>query len=462
MRINHNISALNTRNALHKANNNMEKALERLSTGYRINKAADDAAGMAISTKMKTQIAALDQANRNSADAVSVIQTAEGALNEVHAMLQRMRELSVQAANGTVTADDRATLNAEVEELKEEIDRVSSTTEFNTKSLLDGSADYKILSSDKNVDILYISDEVSIEDYEITITQPPTKTTATATSNVQNGTCPGGTININGETVTIPKNASLDQVFDSLLNLCDTMNISLSTADGSSLKAGSTLVMTSELYGASYDIDLSESSPEMLGFLGLTSTSKVMGKDAAITTDSGFSKTSTVLTDGDILTITDQGGFTMRLNVAETTANSSVTISVLDAGPLQIQVGAAEDQTMTVRIPKVDAASLGIDSLNVKNEAAADKAVRQCDYAISQVSAVRAKLGAYQNRLEHTINNLGEASYNTTEALSRINDTDMAAEMTEYTQKNVLVQAATSMLAQANEKPQQILSLLQG
>ncbi len=462
MRINHNISALNTKNALGKANTNMEKALERLSTGYRINKAADNAAGMAISTKMKTQIAALEQASRNSADGISVIQTAEGALNEVHAMLQRMRELSVQAANGTLTADDRATLNAEVTQLKEEIDRVSVTTEFNTKTLLDGSVDRKVLCSNKSVEVLYVSDEVEIQDYIIKIDNAPTKTTLTADNTIQPGVCPGGKLNINGASINFTAGTTAEATFDSFLNLCNTMNISVSTSGGVALQAGSTLVMTSNIYGASYDIDFTGSSPDMLTYLGLNSYSKVMGKEVQITKGSEFSNTSTVLTDGNYVTITDQGGFMMRLDLADTMAGSELTVSVLDAGPMQVQVGAAENQTMTVRIPKTDTASLGITTLNVRNPEAAEKAINQVDFAIAQVSAVRAKLGAFQNRLEHTINNLEESNLNTTEALSRINDTDMAKEMTEYTQKNVLVQAATSMLAQANEKPQQVLSLLQG
>ena len=461
MRINQNISALNTNKALNKANTNMEKALERLSTGYRINKAADDAAGMAISTKMKTQIAALEQANRNSADAVSVIQTAEGALNEVQAMLQLMRELSVQAANGTLNTEDRSALQSEVDQLKEEIDRISSTTEFNTKSLLDGTLDRKTLCSNKEVDILYLSDEVEIQDYEITIKNPPTKTTLTSSSTVQAGTCPGGVFELNGKKVTIVAGTSMEATFSTIQEFCETMGVSIDTTDGDEVQTGSTLIMQSNEYGASYDINLTGSSPAMLSYLGL-GTTRIKGKEAEITKGDGFSNTATVLTEGNVVTISDKDGFIMKLNLENTTKDSQCKISVLDAGPMQIQVGAYENQTMTVSIPKTDTASLGIDRVNVRNELSADKAISQTDNAISQISKVRAKLGAYQNRLEHTINNLDEANLNTTEALSRINDTDMAAEMTEYTQQNVLVQAATSMLAQANEKPQQILSLLQG
>lgn len=462
MRINHNIPALSTNNSLRKANTKMEQALERLSTGYRINKAADDAAGMAISTKMKTQIAALEQANRNAADGVSVIQTAEGALNEVHSMLQRMRELSVEAANGTLTADDRVTLQNEVDQLKAEIDRVSTTTEFNTKSLLNGSADRKSLSSNKNIGILYISDEVAIKEYELRVTQSPTKTTVTALNTVQTGACPGGKLSINNETIDFPAGITADAAFDTLMNLCDTMGISLSTVGGTPLQPGSTLVMSSERYGAAFDIDFNNSSADMLNYFGINATTKELGKEAEISMQNGFTGTSMVLTEGNIVTITDKGGFSMRLNVENATMNSDFTVSVIDAGPMNLQVGAYEDQTMTVRIPKIDTETLGIDNMNIKNSYMADKAIQQMDYAITMVSEVRAKLGAYQNRLEHTMNNLEEANLNTTEALSRINDTNMASEMTEYTQMNVLVQAATSMLAQANEKPQQILSLLQG
>ncbi len=462
MRINHNISALNTNNALKKANTNMEKALERLSTGYRINKAADDAAGMAISTKMKTQIAALDQANRNSADGVSVIQTAEGALNEVHSMLQRMRELSVQGANGTLTTDDRTTLQNEVAQLKEEIDRVSRTTSFNTKSLLDGTVDRKTYTNNKNISILSISDGVSIQDYDITVDAPATRTTLTGTNTVQTGPCPGGTVKINGESVTFAQGTSSDYVFDTLRNLCDTMDLTVSTTTGNDLAVGSTLVLTSNRYGASSDIDMSDSSNDMLAYLGLNGANSTLGAEAKVTKVAGFSDTATVLTDGNIVTITDKAGFAMRLDLKNATAGDEIKITVLDAGPMELQVGAYEEETMTVRIPKVDTTALGIDTVNVKNQHSAERAIDQVDYAIAQVSATRAKLGAYQNRLEHTISNLEEANLNTTEALSRINDTNMASEMTEYTQKNVLLQAATSLLAQANEKPQQILSLLQG
>ena len=166
MRINHNISALNTNNILGKNDSALGKSLERLSSGLRINRAADDAAGMAISQKMKTQIAGLNQASRNASDGISIIQTAEGALIEVEEMLQRMRELSVQAANGTSTDDDKAQLQAEVDQLKDEINRISETTEFNTKKLLDGTMDRRSYSNDPGVKLISLSDTVNVQDYK--------------------------------------------------------------------------------------------------------------------------------------------------------------------------------------------------------------------------------------------------------------------------------------------------------
>jgi len=171
MRINHNISALKTNNQLAKTNKLLDSSLERLASGLRINKAADDAAGLAISEKMRTQIAGLEQANRNASDGISVIQTAEGALVEVEAMLQRMRELAVQSANGTYTTEDRKAIQAEIEQLNQEIRRISETTEFNTMTLLDGNIDRKSYSSDNRVNLVSLSDSVPVGDYKLTITQ---------------------------------------------------------------------------------------------------------------------------------------------------------------------------------------------------------------------------------------------------------------------------------------------------
>ncbi|ADQ06809.1 flagellin domain protein [Caldicellulosiruptor hydrothermalis 108] len=271
MRINNNVQALNTYNRLTINNDMLSKSLEKLSSGMRINRAGDDAAGLAISEKMRGQIRGLNQAIRNAQDGISLIQTAEGALNETHSILQRMRELAVQAANDTNTAEDRQALQAEVDQLVKEIDRIANTTQFNTKTLLDGS----------------------------------------------------------------------------------------------------------------------------------------------------YSSSSLVF-----------------------------------------QIGANKDQNIGLTIASAKAADLGVDTINITDQTSANQAISTIDGAIGKVSSIRAKLGAYQNRLEHTINNLGVSAENLTAAESRIRDVDMAKEMMAYTKNNILMQAATAMLAQANQLPQAVLQLL--
>ncbi|MEG6573090.1 flagellin [Caldibacillus debilis] len=271
MRINHNISALNTYRQLSFNNTQTAKNLEKLSSGYRINRAGDDAAGLAISEKMRGQIRGLEMATKNAQDGISLIQTAEGALNETHAILQRIRELAVQSANDTNTDNDRAELQKEVDQLLQEIDRIANTTQFNTKNLLDGS---------------------------------------------------------------------------------------------------------------------------------------------------------------------------------------------LSGSGLIFHIGANQDQNVTLTISSMRASGLGVSGIDISSQSGANNAITTIDNAIDKVSSERAKLGAMQNRLEHTINNLGAAAENLTAAESRIRDVDMAKEMMEFTKNSILTQAAQAMLAQANQLPQGVLQLL--
>ncbi len=502
MRINHNIAALKASNSLGKTNSALDKSLERLSSGYRINRAADDAAGMAISQKMKTQIAGLDQASRNAADGISVIQTAEGALHEVEAMLQRMRELSVQAANGTNTGDDRAAIQREINQLNQEIDRISTTTEYNTKTLLDGNVDCQSYSSNNAVSLISLTDTVENKDYAINVVQDARQAVM---AGMQIGAADevieeGGKININGTEIRIKAGDTMGEVYERIRNACDAMNIQafVGTAGADpdeegqiagyrqeDAADGGELIFVSKAYGSDQKIEIYCDNEELRQLFGGISDegAKAVGVDAVATLgEEGFNKTATVSAKGNIVTVTDMNGFEMKFEVqpgtAETTftdatidggesdvggsAESEVVITVLSAGPMDLQIGANEGQTMEVRIPKVDTKTLGVDILNVATQDGAEQAITLCDLAVYQVSSVRAKLGAYQNRLDHAIANLDVSSENITESLSRIEDVDMAAEMTTFTQKNVLSQAGTAMLAQANERPQTILSLLQG
>lgn len=506
MRINTNISALRASNSLNKTNNNLTKSLERLSSGYRINRAADDAAGMAISQKMKTQIAGLEQADRNASDGISLIQTAEGALSEVQNMAQRIRELSVQAANGTNTAEDRESIQLEIDELTVEIERISKTTEFNTITLLDGSCDRKSFSDQPKVSLISASDTVSVGSYSLKVTQDARQAVlAGATIGNLDGEKItedlAGTINVNGVDIKIEKDDTMQEVYSKLREGCEKSNIRVISTDGTidetngkeenagykltNLGADSKLAFITKEYGSSQKIEISCSNNQLADKLGIKRDGvEAVGYDvkAELTYgDKSFNKTATCETSGNKITITDSNGFKMVMETKNLgtgfadaqvdgtessikkpvpTTAGSVNMKVLSAGSLKLQVGANEGQVVEVSIPKVDPKTLGIDKINVETEQGAQNAIAACDAAIDRISEVRSKLGAYQNRLEYTVSNLQVSNENMTEALSRIMDTDMAAEMATYTQNNVLVQAGTAMLSQANQRPEQILGLL--
>lgn len=469
MYINHNMAALRTNSQLKVNNKLVNKSLEKLSSGYRINKAADDAAGMAISRKMKTQIAGLQQASRNSSDGISVIQTAEGALTEVQNMCQRMRELSVQAANGTLTVDDRQAIQDEINELSAEIDRISTDTEFNTKKLLDGSLDRKSYSTNPNLRVASANETVAAGDYGITVETAPTQTVYTAGTGSaftgKNGTvseAEAGTITINNETIIIAQGETKAEVVEKLRDLCERVDIKMELVSGGSLADDAAQYkFTSEYYGSTQKIEVQCTNTALANALGLNGGTTVDGKDPKITLGTEFSKTITVTYDDKYAVITDYDGFEMKLDLEKAKDKDKATISVYDAGPMILQVGANENQTISVVIPEVSVETLGIDNVNVMSDNGAQKAITDVDNAVNRISEIRSKLGAYQNRLESAISNLDTSSLNLDEALSRIEDVDMAEEMTKYTQYQVLVQASTSMLAQANEQPQTILSLLQ-
>ncbi len=498
MRINHNISALKGNNQLKITNNALDKSLEKLSSGYRINRAADDAAGMAISRKMKTQIEGLEQASRNASDGISVIQTAEGALNEVGAMLQRMRELAVQASNGTYTPEDRLAIQEEINELNHEINRISTDTEFNTKVLLDGTIDNQTYSNSSMVKMISMSDNVIPTDYNMTIVQDARQAVITGLQITNpDDVIPAGAegiININGVEVKISEGDTLAKVFENLRTKCDSMNIKVfaGQAGGTDpefagyeqVELGSgDIVIMSEVYGSGQSIEIHCDNQKLCDYLGISYDGvKASGVDAIAQLGEGFSYTATASAKGNIVTVTDGDGFEVKFQVTPGAAETSFTdtlidgtegsvnggsdaevrITVLDAGPMDLQLGANEGQTMLVRIPRVDAITLGTNMANVCTQAGAQNAITIFDEAVTMVTGIRAKLGAYQNRLDHAIANLDVGAENITEALSRIEDVDMAKEMSTFTQKNVLAQAGTAMLAQANERPQTILSLLQG
>lgn len=442
MRINHNISAQMANVNLKRTDSRLSSSLERLSSGYKINKAADDSAGMAITNKMRAQIRALDQASRNSQDGQSIIETAEGAMGEIETILQRVRELAVQTANDTYALEDREAVQKEVDELLDEVDRIATTTEFNGTALLDGSAARTFGSSSIDIKPVYTSMSVEKGDYKLTVDQvaEPAELTVPLPS-------VPGSIELNKTLIEFPATMNDDAVAEKLQAACDAMNIDMERTGGS-------VTFKTRATGSLEKITYSDGTGEKVA----------NGKEAKITFQDGFSSTATYSSDGNLVTIRDNEGFEMQI---ETNAVGDADLRIFDAGYMTVQIGANESQTLNMNFPEVSCLNLGLrssdgnDKINLCTQYSSENALNSMDRAIKKVSGARSTLGSYQNRLETTTSSLDLSSQNITEAMSRISDTDMADEMTKYTQYEVLSQAATSMLAQANNRPQQIMSLLQ-
>lgn len=565
MRINHNIAALNTYRQLSNNNTISQKSLEKLSSGLRINRAGDDAAGLAISEKMRAQIRGLDQAQRNAQDAISMIQTAEGGLNETHAILQRMRELATQAANDTNVDVDRNEIQKEINQLSSEINRIGNTTEFNTQSLLKGDGSVtlegiglqaaelgkltggaerttteatqtvKVGTAAKNDSTI----KFTLNGQELTVNFAAKDTKGVASHKVYDVTANAAYVNIDdnqdtGETASAVRDA-LQQMIDKNDELRGHYVVSGAGNDVtvSAVKGG-------KFEGAAGSIGATEQSGTDIttgGTAGILSTGTTTAAVAASKTLTMPTFTSVADLVGKGITINGTalefydatigvytgsaqginiGGATSIGNVVDAivaqakidgvvlskdgTSNLKVTaavgglagnnITVADGGiqaefKATFQVGANKDQSMTIEIKDMRSLALGVTAAagtegfvnentvtngtdNVTREAALDvsshksatAAIKVINDAIEKVSAERSKLGAYQNRLEHTINNLGTSSENLTAAESRIRDVDMAKEMMEFTKMNILSQAAQAMLAQANQQPQGVLQLL--
>lgn len=460
MKINHNISALRSNRSLTRNNNALSESIQRLSSGYRINKAADDSAGLAISRKMKTQIDALYQSKRNGSDGISVLQTTEGALEEMTSMIQRMRELAVEAANDTYTMDDRKNIQDEIDQLSQEIDRLSEQTDYNTKKLLAGDLQRVNNATSTSVEVLSMSDEVLPEEYSFAIEEYGTSAEASmsAASDSLSG---DASIEINGESVLFKDGASAESINEAVRDLCECVSINWDMDEGG---------LSTILAGSDQQIRITCTN-NLAGILGIegdsdgyrTTFNSEYGTDAQISLEDGFSSTITAVCHGNRVSITDTMGFSleMELDPQAEDASEDVLLSVEDAGPLLVQIGANENQEINIAIPKINSKTLGIDRVNVRSGLGATIALSYLDTALSKITAVRSKIGAYQNRLDSAISSLEVTGENVTHAMARVGDTDIAAETTEYTSKNVLVQAGESMLAQANSRPQNVLTMLQ-
>ena len=466
MVVQHNMQAMNANRMLNITTGAQSKSTEKLSSGYRINRAADDAAGLTISEKMRKQIRGLDQASTNAQDGVSSVQTAEGALTEVHSMLQRMNELAVQAANGTNSKEsDRQAIRDEIDQLTTEIDRVAETTKFNEIYLLKGDN-----ASTKNVymkghdaglkgaltdsaksatfvmDTLKAGDKYKIAGKEYTIGSSKTEITtainAFATADNE--------ITIDGISYTY-KDANGGKAAGWYKDGDQTNGTAIVVAD--TVKGGSKASVNGKDYTAMTDQDANDIDDDDSSVITAAEAKKKIKAELLAANSIGTVNGDATVSDG-----------------ADAAGKTTYTITkgyatVADTLSFNLHVGADADMTnkITVDIDVMNSANLGVKGLNVTDATgtAATYAVDAISDAIAKVSSQRSALGAVQNRLEHTIDNLDNIVENTTTAESRIRDTDMAEEMVEYSKNNILAQAGQSMLAQANQSTQGVLSLLQ-
>lgn len=408
MIINHNISALNAWRSLNQTNSALAKSLEKLSSGMRINRAADDAAGLAISEKMRGQINGLNQAIRNAQDGISLIQTAEGALNETHSILQRMRTLAVQAANDTSTNDDRQKIQDEMNQLAAELSRISNTTEFNTKNLLAGGFTSQLFHIGANQDQNIRLDINPMDAYSLGVTSDYGEVTGVGSDSA-------------GITV---------QVIGKGLTSIGTFNIKL-------VAAATTTTSTT----ASYD-----------------SATKTLNVTLAYNT---ANSTVTATLNDVINAINNADGLSGKdFSFLATLEGGVIGTQSATSGSATISAFKTSTAAVTTINGVVTTKAEAYKGILVLRQDAANNAITVINNAINTVSIERSKLGAVQNRLEHTIANLGVSSENLSAAESRIRDVDMAQEMMNFTRNQILQQAGTAMLAQANMAPQAVLKLL--
>lgn len=389
MKISYNSAAMHANNALNASDKKVSQSLKRLSSGLKVTAAKDNPSGYAIGRRMNAQITGVSVATDNANRGVSIIETADGALTEVHDMLQRMNELAVKGATGTITTNDREMLNQELKQLKEEVTRIATDTEFNGQPLLDGSFDLRGYTNSQIATVDYYSDEVLAKQYTI-------------------------------DALTVYYKA------DGTIDL-EKMNDPAAFTPGAGFPAG---------------VKITEAGQDKV----------------TITGNQDFELTIAVKPDP---VYGADGKITGYNTVVCAAAGNPLEINVAGIGSMDMQIGANEGQQLNIRIPKISLDRLGIERTEVDTEDNSTKAIDEIKGAILYVSDARSRLGAYQNRLEHTVSSLDITNENMTSSYSRIMDVDMAEEMTTYTTEQVISQAAVSMLAQANERPSQVLQLLQ-
>ncbi|KUG02327.1 flagellin protein flaa [hydrocarbon metagenome] len=509
MIINTNVMALNTNRQLGINESNTAKSLEKLSSGYRINRAGDDAAGLAISEKMRGQIRGLQQASRNAQDGISLIQTAEGALNETHDILQRMRELAVQSANDTNTEGDRAELQKEVDQLAQELTRIANNTEFNTKTLLNGGIQEGTIgkmtfqigaNANQGMELnIAAMDAASLGVAGASLTVGiATGATGISTATID-GTTGAGLVDGTSLTISVADNTGTFAT-GAIVNGADSLTAT-AAAVGSSLNG------VKITFAADDNLDISTSWDANTNTLTVSADwdngavhapANIAAVETAINTGlngAGFGAAAITLTSVgyDVPDLAGLGTITLASGSAADSSQSIVTITdgstsqdvVVSDTALSVGVTSGAYQglsivttnvtsmagTLTVNQTLPTAAqfasgaltadAVALKGIDISSQTSASSAITTINNAVETVSAQRSKLGSIQNRLEHTIKNLDTSAENLQASESRIRDVDMAEQMVEFTKQNILQQAATAMLAQANQAPQAVLQLLQ-
>ena len=604
MRINYNVSSIIARNALNNNDKRVAASTQRLSSGYKINSAADDAAGLAIARRMNSQIKSLQEANRSANDGLSALNTADGAMSEMHDILQRMNELAIQSANGTNADSDRTMIQNEIDQLVNELDRIANTTQFNAQNLLDGSFAYKAYTSIDNTKVMsytegvstgtyiigqlkyyhydelttrYKTEETKIKDTDgklVNVTYASTQLKVTESehfdidnnNNILNDSLvtssslgqystnitqakpfpEGSKVSVKDDKIVITAQGNFEMkiAVNDRTPLGDVTTTTVSSATGvSSIKkeydnktvAGGTVVTTTSYStvktyhniavkgpnGKRYNIGelnffnntdsksnaisnqeiytdfrgdngrglkedfadfFKERNPQCVididsvAWDDTSNTFKIAytATDSRTGVETAYTEQFTLYEDtndyGDVMETqkklenylySEKQITRTEYVIGNNDPEDCLKIDVTGMGPMEVQVGANEGQYMTLDIPALNAVNLGVDKIDLTTMESARLSIDVIGDAINELSAVRAKIGAYSNRLEHTITNLDTTEENITASYSRIMDVDMATEMTEYSTVQVLVQASTSMLAQANERPQQVLQLIQ-
>ena len=401
MKVNYNAQAIIANNKLKVNDNKLSNSIGRLSTGLKIKEAKDNPSGLAMARRMNAQIEGMGVAGNSAKDGMNIIKTADGVLAEIHDILQRMNELAVKGANGTITPEDRDYIESEIQQLKDEIGRIASTTDFNGQKILDGTFDYRGYATDSNKKT---DPDIRVASYSDGLA---------------------------GKQFTLSGLSALKYDFDEL-----------------------TQTGTKQLYG-------------------ITVPQNVVFKD--VNNPSANYAMKVVSVDGDLVNLEDDKGNSLSLSIRKDNPDATINLDLTDIGPMTVQVGANEGQVLDVRVPAITLTSLGLYGVSVKEslnnysaskemlteEEASKKAIDSIKNALTYVSNLRSRLGAYQNRLEHTDTNLETTSENLTASYSQIMDVDMAEEMTTYSTQQVLSQAGISILSQANERASLALQLLQ-